>query len=399
LIGRATVAPEPSKASPPLSLGIALPFLDPGRAGGGELATEVLVRSLDRAAGSQVGMAVLCSRSNLAWLRRQSLGNTTPAVVRTSVPANTLLRGATLAMHARVTSPVGRALKGRYDVIHFPLVPAVPVPGTPVAATVWDLQHHDLPGNYTALTRLYRRWAYDAVTRVADVVLAPTSVTAERIQAILPRGRAEVRVLVPGVLESHAPLDTTGARDALQALGTDRPFIYYPAIWWPHKNHDTLFAAMRNQPEEVALVLSGGDAKAVRDATVLAARHGIEARVKHVGHVSGAVVRGLYRLARAVAYPSAYEGFGIPPIEAMAQGTPVIASDLPVLREVIGRAAIFVDHESATELAAAIAAVLEESPERERLRREGTERARLYGADLGAERHIAEYRRLSGGAA
>jgi glycosyltransferase involved in cell wall biosynthesis len=393
--GRAAVAREVRNTSPPLSLGIALPFLEPGRAGGGEPATQMLIRSLDRLAGERMRLTVLCARSNLEWVERQSLRNTTPALVRASTPGNTLLRGAALALRARVHSRVGRQLEGRSGVIHFPLLPVVAVPGSPVAATVWDLQHRDLPRNYGPLTRLYRRWAYDAVTKVADVIFAPTSVTAERIDAILPRG-AEVRVVVPGVIEPAADVDILGARAVLDGLGADRPFIYYPASWWPHKNHDTLFAAVRQLPEEVGLVLSSGTPEAIGNAADLAARLGIGARVRHVGHVNAATVRGLYRLARAVAYPTAYEGFGIPPIEAMAQGTPVVASDIPVLREVIGNAALFVDHREPTQLAAAIAELLDESPERDRVVRDGTARARLYEADRGAERHMAEYERISG---
>jgi glycosyltransferase involved in cell wall biosynthesis len=244
---------------------------------------------------------------------------------------------------------------------------------------------------------VYRRLAYDAVARIADAIFAPSAATAERIHAILPRGRAQVGVVVPGVLDPYAEVDEAGADRMLAEVGAHAPFVYYPAAWWPHKNHATLFAAMRHLPRNLTLVLSGGERRTAESAAArLAERHGVGERVKHVGHVSAPVVRGLYRRARAVPYPSSYEGFGIPPIEAMAQGTPVIVSDIPVLREVTAGAALLVDHRSPNALADAILSVLDDSPERARLVREGEARSRIYEVDRGAERHVAEYRRLIG---
>jgi glycosyltransferase involved in cell wall biosynthesis len=342
-------------------------------------------------------LSVLCSRSNRGWLDRQRLAHASTHVMRTATSQHTLIRGAALVLHARGRLPLSRSLGQGFDLVHFPLLPAVRVRDVPVAATLWDLQHHDLPGNYGAARQVYRRLAYDAVTRIVDAVFAPGAATAERIHAVLPRGRSEVRIVVPGVLDPDAAVDEAGADRMLAEVGAQPKFVYYPAAWWPHKNHATLFGAMRHLPRDVTLVLSGGGRRAAAPAAaMLAERRGVGDRVKHVGHVSAPVVRGLYRRARAVAYPSSYEGFGIPPIEAMAQGTPVVASDIPVLREVTAGAALLADHRSTRALADAISSVLEDSADRARLVRDGKARSRVFELDRGAERHLVEYKRLIG---
>src|SRR5262249_8556323 len=127
--------------------------------------------------------------------------------------------------------------------------------------------------------------------------------------------------------------------------------LYYPARRWPHKNHATLFAAfaeLRRERPELRLVLTGGG-----DFGDVPA--GVEAR----GHVPYAEVVRLLQTASALVFPSLYEGFGLPPLEAMACGCPVACSNAGALPEVVGDAAALFDPRDPHAIAAAVSAVLD----------------------------------------
>ena len=114
------------------------------------------------------------------------------------------------------------------------------------------------------------------------------------------------------------------------------PFLLYPARPWPHKNHARLFEAfalLREERPELRLVLTGGghEGRPVPP--------GVEVR----GHVAGEELASLYRRAACLVFPSLYEGFGQPPLEAMASGTPVAASNIPAIAEACGDAAALFD--------------------------------------------------------
>ena len=162
------------------------------------------------------------------------------------------------------------------------------------------------------------------------------------------------------------------------------PFLLYPANPWPHKNHARLFEAfarVRAGRPELRLVLTGYGHSAHVPA-------GVEVR----GHVSLDELAELYRSAASLVFPSLYEGFGLPPLEAMASGCPVAVSNAGSLPEVCGDAARTFDPTSVEELAAAIEEVLDHPAvwvER------GLERARAFDWETCARRHEAVYRELA----
>jgi glycosyltransferase involved in cell wall biosynthesis len=169
------------------------------------------------------------------------------------------------------------------------------------------------------------------------------------------------------------------------ALGSDRrePFLFYPARAWPHKNHARLFEAfalLRRDRPELRLVLTGGG----HSGTV---PEGVEVR----GHVSADEVVALYRRAAALVFPSLYEGFGQPPLEAMACGCPVACSDAGSLPEICGDAARLFDPSSPTAIAAAVDEVLR-VPEPWRVR--GLARAAEFTWERSARAHEDVYREL-----
>jgi glycosyltransferase involved in cell wall biosynthesis len=163
------------------------------------------------------------------------------------------------------------------------------------------------------------------------------------------------------------------------------PFLLYPANGWPHKNHRRLleaFALLRRERPELRLVLTGSGLDK------LPSTEGVEVR----GHVPRDELVCLYRSAATLVFPSLYEGFGLPPLEAMACGCPVAASDAGALPEVLGDAARMFDPTDPDAIAACVAAVLDDP---EPLVKRGLERSRSFSWDACARRHDEVYAELS----
>ena len=210
------------------------------------------------------------------------------------------------------------------DVVHYPLTLRLPTVARPSVVTLHDLQHLDLPQLFPRSERLFRALAWHRSIRGADRVIVISEFVRERAIAELGLDPDRVRVVPLGL--DHTRLRPGVARE---------PFLFYPARRWPHKNHERLYEAfelLRKERPELRLVLTGGgdfsDAPA-----------GVEAR----GHVPWEEVVTLLQTASALVFPSLYEGFGLPPLEAMACGCPVACSDAGALPEVVDGAARLFD--------------------------------------------------------
>ena len=157
----------------------------------------------------------------------------------------------------------------------------------------------------------------------------------------------------------------------LKRLGLEKPYLLCTGTLEPRKNLPRLIAAFASLPrslrERFDLVLAG--ARGWNEAETFAAVHAHAGLVRTLGYVEDADLRALYRRAEAFAFPSLGEGFGLPVLEAMTAGTPVLASDLPVLREVGGDAALYADPHSVEALSAGLADLL--GDEAQRTRRSG----------------------------
>ena len=192
--------------------------------------------------------------------------------------------------------------------------------GRPVAVTVHDLQPLDEPLNFSLIKRRYLGWALPRSVRRADLVVAVSDQVGRRIIDQLGTDPSRVVIVPIGA----------GAVATSPAEPSDPPTILYPAVTHPHKNHLMLveaFTRLADGHPAAHLVLTGGPGDAEADVAdaIAASRHGD--RILRTGRIpSDDLVRRL-AAATVVAFPSTYEGFGIPVLEAMAAGVPVLVAD------------------------------------------------------------------------
>ncbi len=274
-------------------------------------------------------------------------------------------------LHAR---EIQAAMSGA-DVVHFPFTVPAPRPprNLPYVQSLLDVQHLDLPGLFSPAERAYRRWFYEGAARGAAIVLTISEFARGRMVDILNLDPERVRV---------APLGVDLARFTPNR-GVREPFVLYPARGWPHKNHARLLKAMeilRIEHPGMRLVLTGGDLDALGE---------LPGWVDRVGLVSSGKLRELYRSASVLAFPSLYEGFGLPPLEAMASGCPVAASSAGSIPEVCGEAAVLFDPTDVESIAAGLSEALARGPE---LREMGIVHSRSFTWERCRDVHVAAYR-------
>jgi len=175
-------------------------------------------------------------------------------------------------------------------------------------------------------------------------------------------------------------------------------FFLYPAQSWPHKNHVRLIAALamiaKELPADLRLVLTGSPFAADHPAHGLIAEHRLEKRVLHLGYRSPMELRALYDGAKALVYPSLFEGFGLPVAEAMIARCPVACSNTSSLPEIAGDAAITFDPVNVPEMAAAMLRIAIDADLRTALMAASERRRSLFSARLQTVKALAVYRRV-----
>lgn len=303
-----------------------------------------------------------------------------------------------LAMTAALAAPslAARDAPRDLDVLHHPVTVPIPrLPGVPTVTTVFDLQHHELPQFFSRGERLYRAWAYDRAARRADRVLTISEYSRRQLIEIGGVAPERVESIYLGIdHERFDPRPTAADATLRERLKLPERFVVYPANLWPHKNHARLVQALAATPDDIHLLLSGQPYDRLGELEAQARVAGVGGRVRHLGYLDHDDVPALYRAATAMVFPSLFEGFGAPPVEAMACGCPVASSTAGSLAEVVADAALTFDPESPEEIATAIARVAEDDDLRDRLRTDGMRNAARFTWEATARSHVAAYRRV-----
>jgi len=261
----------------------------------------------------------------------------------------------------------------------------------PHVVVAYDFQDLVYPQFFDADERR-RRIEFRGDLRRADRVVAISEATkamaVERVHVKSER----ITVLPPIAGRLRAALDPREALNRLDDLDLHRAeFAVYPANFWPHKNHERLLAAtariVREEPEFL-LVLCGALDESREKLRGQIESLGLDQNVRLLPYLEDADATALLEGAQFLVFPSLFEGFGLPVLEAMTLGTPVACSDLPALLEVARDAALFFDADDEHGLSATMLRLWREDETRDRLVRKGRARAAVYaGIDVAGAYH------------
>jgi glycosyltransferase involved in cell wall biosynthesis len=245
---------------------------------------------------------------------------------------------------------------------------------TPLVGIIADLQFREMPDCFEAdvRERLEREFTHLA-RRAARMVCISEAVR----DSVIRNGiDGERLVVIPWAF--HQRLATAAVNPAVLARWGLTPggYLLYPANFWLHKNHRTLIQALARVDSRVYLVLTGGGGPEQRRIEGEVRAADLQDRVVFAGFVSDDELASLLGAARALVFPSLYEGFGMPVIEAMALGVPVLCGDAASLREVAGGAAQLFDPRDPDAIATAIAEIERDGALRQRMIEAGLERVR-----------------------
>ena len=379
-----------------MHVGYSLLTLFPGRVGGSEANVRGLLEQFGHGNGPE-RVTVLANRHVTAAYGAYARGPVSMHQVRSYRPGDSMpTRAAAMAWARLAAQLAARDVPAGLDVVHYPVTVPIPRTAAPTVVTLHDLQHHELPGFFSRAERAYRRWAYDGAARSATLVVAASEYTGRRAAELLGIPASRIEVVHHGV--DRRRFTPAGEEDErlLAGLGLPERFVVYPANLWPHKNHDRLVDALAAASDQhLHLVLSGQTFGAAGALLERARLRGVAGRVRHLGYVDAAALPAVYRAARAMVFPSLYEGFGAPPLEAMSCGCVVAASKRASLEEVCGDAVLDLDPDSVDSIAAAIDRIVADDELRSRLRGAGLERAARFSWEEAARRHADIYARAA----
>ena len=290
-----------------------------------------------------------------------------------------------------------RARRAKADLLHVTGFDAPKFKPCPVVLTVHDLIGMLFPHNLTPAARFY--WSYWLPHSIhwADALIADSANTRSDLQRLLKIPPERVAVIPLGINPRfHPPEDPAEVAHIRRAYDLPERFMLYTGTIEPRKGLDTLVEAFAAIAGEVSyhLIIAGKRGRHTEGLLRQILRHGLDQRVHMLGYVPDGDLPLLYAAAEVFVFPSRYEGFGLPPLEAMACGTPVICSNASSLPEVIGEAGLLVPPDDPPTLAAAIRRI-NGSPElRADLRARGLRQAAQYSWEATARQTLAVYLNL-----
>ena len=290
------------------------------------------------------------------------------------------------------------------DLVHVPNLFSVPraLP-CPYVMTVHDmLEHMARAREQTGFWRSLHFQLTRKVLRGAARIFAVSNFTKTEIEKLfeIPSDRIEVvyNAIDERFLHGHA---NAAEREMIaQRYQVTYPFLLYAGRISPHKNVVRMieaFSALKTELErtqafpDLKLIIIGDDLSGNPDLRRTVIRSGVQNDVRFLGFVPIDVLRIFYDEAKVFVFPSLYEGFGLPPLEAMAHGTPVVTSNVSSLPEVVGRAAVLVNPENVFEIMRALHRVLTDAVLRERLRERGYQQVARFSWEQSVRRILETY--------
>ncbi len=337
---------------------------------------------------------VLLTRPEDAASAAAAAGPNFQAVVETSRPYS-------LGEQWRVPRAVARA---KADLLHEPHYVLPPLTRCRTVVTIHDCIHLRFPEYLPSRAAFaYAHAMIRLAARKADRVLTVSDASKRDILHYTGVAPEKVVVIYNGLDARFAAVPDAEAIDRVrQRFQLDHPFVLYVGNIKPHKNLERLiaaFASMRaDGPEGLKLVVIGDETSKHPGLRQAVHRHRLDKHVRFFGFQPVMTLVTFYRLARAFVFPSLYEGFGLPPLEAMANETPVVTSNLSSLPEVAGDAALLVDPYDVASIAEGIRRAVTDEPLRQQLIARGRRRAQEFSWARAAAQTLHVYREVLGAA-
>lgn len=286
-----------------------------------------------------------------------------------------------------------------YDLIHHPFTYIMPKwHNYPSVLTFMDMQHEFYPEFFSPV-ELEHRKIYKTSAQVATRIMAISEYTKECLIERYGISSQKIDVVYLGHSKSYRSVQPTDPdlQTIKNKYNLDKPFMFYPAATWPHKNHITLLKSLRLLSErsgfEGELILTGIAMNAhdeiLREIETLK----LSNKVRILGYLDKNELPYIYNLARLLVFPSLFEGFGIPVVEAMACGCPVACSNITSLPEVIGTAGVLFDPTSAEDIAEKIYKLWNDDVKLSELSAAGLERSKQFDWETTASKTIEVYRK------
>ncbi|MFZ5624457.1 MAG: glycosyltransferase family 4 protein [Gemmatimonadota bacterium] len=301
------------------------------------------------------------------------------------------------------TRPLSRLGRDAFDLFWSPWNYTKYLPRTgPIAVTMHDVVPLLFPDRRwrRRLTQRKVERRFRDMAAAASVVLTNSHFTRREVERCLGVAADRIRVTLLGA-DDFAPGDAAAAASLVRGLGVVTPFVLYVGADEERKNLSRLvraFALLRQRLHvDCCLVIAGPGESLRRSQIELLDETHVGGAVRYVGMVSDAELKALYRSATAFVFPSLYEGFGLPVLEAMASGTPVVTSNAASLPEVAGDAALYFDPLNVEELADQLARVLTDEQLRRTLVDRGLEQAARFRWAETAEGTLEAFRETASG--
>lgn len=284
------------------------------------------------------------------------------------------------------------------DIFHYPSFDPPRLRSKILVVTCPDIEPLVLPSLFSSMVVYYYKLLIRRM-RAASRIIVFSANTGDDLGNILGIEPERIEVIPLGVEPHFSPAEEERCSEVSSDYDLPDKYILYVGNTMPHKNLPRLvkaFAVVRKKHPRVGLLLAGARDKYRPRVEAAISEAGIDDAVRFICKVPEADLPALYSGASLFAFPSLYEGFGLPVLEAMACGTPVVASDAASIPEVAGDAAILVDPLDVQALAGEMIGVLEDDDKATRLSEKGIQRASLFTWRDCAEKHLAVYRELLG---
>jgi len=370
-----------------MHIGLNLVYLTPRATGGTETVARELIPEL---------VAAAPEHRFTAFVNRDTIGTPGPwsdLIDAVEVPVHALNRVQWVRGEQQLLPPL--AHRAGIDLLHS-LANTSPVWGRfRRVVTIHDLIYHVVPESRVGLRSRGMRVLVPLAARRCQRIIVDAAATRADLERLVRIAPSRVDVVPLGFGRPGAGIDPMPEAALRERLGAgERPIVLSASAKLPHKNLRRLIEAVALLPApRPLLVLPGYPTPHESQLTEHAAQLGVSGDVKMLGWVSDEELEGLYAAAAAFVFPSLYEGFGLPVLEAMARGVPVACSDRGSLAEVSGDAALNFDPESVPAISGAIRTLLQDPAAAERLRELGRARAARYTWRAAAEGTLASYER------